>query len=100
MRFGHKDAVEAKLEGIHLVYRINLLKNWRGEFILSDNNRVFKRNIVNGPPFIAMIQNHYGKEDTGLEKEYALMKLLITFSDYYMEKGRIFPANIEVVDKK
>ncbi len=97
---GIKDAKKAKRKNLSLIYRINLSKNWRGEFILYDNKRIYKEKIVNGPPLIATIQSHCENEDTTLEKEYILMRLLIDFNSYYHEKGRIFPASIEVVDNK
>ena len=53
---GIKDAKKAKRKNLSLVYRINLSKNWRGEFVLYDNKRIYKEKIVNGPPLIATIQ--------------------------------------------
>ncbi len=86
------------LDTIHFIFRIDLMRHWQTEIIIKDKSRVLIRKLVGGPPHIAELQNRFEREDTSIEQEYMLIKLLLEFNSYYIENGRVFPAYIEVIN--
>ncbi|MGI5848867.1 MAG: hypothetical protein ACOX8Q_02160 [Christensenellales bacterium] len=87
------------LDTIHFIIRIDLMRHWQTEMIIKDKSQVLIRKLADGPPLIAELQNRYEREDTSIEQEYMLIKLLLEFNSYYIENGRIFPAYVEVINR-
>ncbi len=85
---------------LHFIYRINLMQAWLGELIIEDESRVYMQKIINGPSLVVKLQKLYLKQDTSLEQEYMLIKMLLGFNEYYMENGSVFPAYIKVINRE
>lgn len=93
-------AAGMNLETLHFIYRIDLMQHWQSEMIIADKSQVLSRRLVNGPSIIAELQHSFEREDTSIEQEYMLIKLLLEFNNYYIKNGRIFPAYIEVINRE
>lgn len=93
-------ATGMNLEALHFIYCIDLMQRWQSEMIIADKSRVLARRLISGPSIIAELQHNYEREDTSIEQEYMLIKLLLEFNNYYIKNGRIFPAYIKVINRE
>ena len=90
---------KAGLKGVRFVYRIDLMKCWRGEFFVANRDGYTGR-VTDlpgyGPTIIEGFSNEIGSDDM-LLREYVLATVLLDFDEFYGAHGRVYPARIELI---
>lgn len=88
----------AQMKNLHFIYRIDLMQDWKSELTLKGANGVLIRNTYYSSAIMEEFYHSYSLDILISEQEYMVMKLLIDFNRFYMERGRIFPAYIKVLN--